>query len=140
MAERAGFEPAIRFPIYGISNAAPSAARPPLPRACWTDLSIKQVGYAIPLPPGPGLQSNAPGIQYLTPLVWRRGWDLNPRSPCEDNGFRDRPNRPLSHLSSELVGRPLRSKVADMQYLTPQILSSAFSLKFLKNPCNNSRL
>jgi hypothetical protein len=30
LAERAGFEPAIRFPIYGISNAAPSATRPPL--------------------------------------------------------------------------------------------------------------
>src|ERR1051326_8299099 len=30
MAERAGFEPAIRLPVYGISSAAPSAARSPL--------------------------------------------------------------------------------------------------------------
>ena len=30
LAERAGFEPAIQFPVYGISNAAPSATRPPL--------------------------------------------------------------------------------------------------------------
>ena len=40
--------------------------------------------------------NRAPGRAIF---VWRRGWDLNPRSPYEDNGFRDRPNRPLSHLS-----------------------------------------
>ncbi len=33
---------------------------------------------------------------------WRRGWDSNPRSPQRLNGFRDRPDRPLRHLS---VGR-----------------------------------
>src|SRR5688572_28224169 len=32
MAERAGFEPAERLPVHGISSAAPSAARPPLRR------------------------------------------------------------------------------------------------------------
>ena len=31
---------------------------------------------------------------------WRRGWDSNPRSSYPDYGFRDRPIRPLSHLSS----------------------------------------
>ena len=30
---------------------------------------------------------------------WRRGWDSNPRSSYPDYGFRDRPIRPLSHLS-----------------------------------------
>ena len=30
---------------------------------------------------------------------WRRGWDSNPRSACADNGFRDRPVRPLRHPS-----------------------------------------
>ena len=34
------------------------------------------------------------------PRVWRRGWDSNPRSPYGDSGFRDRPIRPLSHLSA----------------------------------------
>src|SRR5439155_2045949 len=34
MAERVGFEPTIQFPVYGISNAAPSATRPPLHRTC----------------------------------------------------------------------------------------------------------
>src|SRR5690242_14015386 len=29
-AERAGFEPAVREPVHGISSAAPSAARSPL--------------------------------------------------------------------------------------------------------------
>lgn len=31
---------------------------------------------------------------------WRRGWDSNPRYPCGYNGFRDRPVRPLRHLST----------------------------------------
>jgi len=31
---------------------------------------------------------------------WRRGWDSNPRYGCPHNGFRDRPNRPLWHLSA----------------------------------------
>ena len=30
LAERVGFEPTIQFPVYGTSNAAPSATRPPL--------------------------------------------------------------------------------------------------------------
>jgi hypothetical protein len=35
---------------------------------------------------------------------WRRGRDSNPRSPGkEDNGFRDRPVRPLRHLSAFIV-------------------------------------
>ena len=33
-------------------------------------------------------------------LKWRRGWDSNPRYPCGHNGFRDRPDRPLWHLSA----------------------------------------
>ena len=38
-------------------------------------------------------------------------------SPCD--GLANRCLRPLGHLSSELVGRPFRSKMADMQHLTP---------------------
>ena len=30
MAERVGFEPTIRFPVYTLSKRAPSATRPPL--------------------------------------------------------------------------------------------------------------
>ena len=36
--------------------------------------------------------------------VWRRGWDSNPRSSYPDYGFRDRPIRPLSHLSPRPKG------------------------------------
>ena len=32
LAEGAGFEPAIRFPVYTLSKRAPSATRPPLRR------------------------------------------------------------------------------------------------------------
>jgi integrase len=31
--------------------------------------------------------------------LWRRGWDLNPRSSCPDSGFQDRHVRPLRHPS-----------------------------------------
>ena len=30
---------------------------------------------------------------------WRRGWDSNPRAPCEAAGFQDRCIQPLCHLS-----------------------------------------
>ncbi len=36
-------------------------------------------------------------------LKWRRGWDSNPRYACTHNGFRDRPDRPLWHLSGRRV-------------------------------------
>jgi hypothetical protein len=39
------------------------------------------------------------------PRRWRRGWDSNPRYACTHNGFRDRPDRPLWHLSgAPLIG------------------------------------
>ena len=48
LAEGAGFEPAIRFPVYTLSRRAPSATRPPLrvsalqrERAVIDDLSIR---------------------------------------------------------------------------------------------------
>src|ERR687893_2856345 len=31
----------------------------------------------------------------------RQGWDSNPWMPCDINGFRDRPIRPLWHLAVE---------------------------------------
>src|SRR5256885_14731182 len=32
-------------------------------------------------------------------LMWRRGWDSNPRYACAYSGFRDRHVQPLRHLS-----------------------------------------
>ena len=44
--------------------------------------------------------------------TWRRGWDSNPRYHRWHNGFRDRPNRPLWHLSARRIGNAMafRSK------------------------------
>ena len=36
---------------------------------------------------------------FRNSLRWRRGWDSNPRYARTHNGFRDRPDRPLWHLS-----------------------------------------
>ena len=38
-------------------------------------------------------------LQDIMRMSWRRGWDSNPRYACTHNGFRDRPDRPLWHLS-----------------------------------------
>ena len=39
---------------------------------------------------------------------WRRGWDSNPRYAHTHNGFRDRPDRPLWHLSVTRGGAPYK--------------------------------
>jgi site-specific DNA recombinase len=46
----------------------------------------------------PGAKPATPGVPSSV-LKWRRGWDSNPRYACTHNGFRDRPDRPLRHLS-----------------------------------------
>ena len=46
----------------------------------------------------------APWIKPLGSNVWRRGRDSNPRTACTVNGFRDRPVRPLRHLSFSKTG------------------------------------
>src|SRR5262249_54562732 len=38
--------------------------------------------------------------QHFLLFVWRRGWDSNPRSPCQDACFPSMSIRPLSHLSA----------------------------------------
>src|SRR5690606_11627165 len=43
-------------------------------------------------------------------IEWRRGRDSNPRNACTLNGFRDRPDRPLRHLSVWLVAFPSKGK------------------------------
>src|SRR3981081_3199191 len=79
--------------------------------------------YRRPAPPTPGTQRQATAERWarwwagiaisrasgvFTALYagkWRRGWDSNPRCACTHNGFRDRPDRPLWHLSgAPLIG------------------------------------
>ena len=43
---------------------------------------------------------------------WRRGRNSNPRCPCGHNGFRDRPDEPLRHLSASGGQRDRRRPVA----------------------------
>ena len=64
----------------------------------------------------PSLLIEAPG---RASEVWRRGRDLNPRYGFPYTAFPMPRLRPLGHLSTELVGRPFRSKMADTQYLFP---------------------
>src|SRR2546422_9702108 len=50
---------------------------------------------------------------------WRRGWDLNPRYSFPYTALPMPRLRPLGHLSSALVVRPFRSKMAAIQYRFP---------------------
>jgi len=36
-------------------------------------------------------------------LLWRRGWDSNPRDPCEPDSFQDCSLQPLGHLSIVVI-------------------------------------
>src|ERR1700760_581753 len=38
--------------------------------------------------------------QSIIGIIWRTGWDSNPRSPCRLAAFRVRCHRPLDHLSA----------------------------------------
>ena len=50
---------------------------------------------------------------------WRREGDSNPRTSCEINGFRDRPDRPLWHLSEVSVGLGVGVGVASLSNSHP---------------------
>jgi hypothetical protein len=95
-----------------IINSAPGRAICLWRRGWAFEVALRSLRDALPLggPTPSGLRFGHPmkgEYPFQNPrsnppskfLFWRRGWDLNPRSPYEDNGFRDRPNRPLSHLS-----------------------------------------
>jgi hypothetical protein len=58
-----------------------------------------------------GITASAKGGGFIALFCnkWRRGWDSNPRYACTHNGFRDRPDRPLWHLSGgPLIGGRFR--------------------------------
>ena len=46
-----------------------------------------------------GWRALAEGEPTKTFPNWRRGWDSNPRTPCEVNSFRNYRTRPLCDLS-----------------------------------------
>ena len=58
---------------------------------------------------------------------WRRGWDSNPRSACTDNGFRDRPDRPLWHLSAKKVFGLERWRTIHRRFGLHKIICEGFS-------------
>ena len=76
----------------------PAPATPGIPRQATAERWVRWwVGIAI---------SATSGVfTALFGSNWRRGWDSNPRYACTHNGFRDRPDRPLWHLSgAPLIG------------------------------------
>jgi hypothetical protein len=73
-------------------RGAPGAAAPP------SELSMDRVDRSWPWP-WDWIRPVPPRVARDGGGRWRRGWDSNPRTGCPVNGFRDRPIRPLWHLS-----------------------------------------
>ena len=73
MAEGVGFEPTRRLRVYTLSRRAPSAAR--------TSLHVHM------------------NLALLYQLLWRRGWDSNPRGAHTPTRFRGGLVQPLRHPS-----------------------------------------
>ena len=76
-----GFEPTVPLRVHTPSKRAPSATRSSLP-----------------------VKTRQPPAARSLKKISRREWDSNPRSRKRLNGFRDRPIRPLSHLSETQDG------------------------------------
>ena len=70
---------------------------------------------------GAGVAPATAGVRSSV-LRWRRGWDSNPRYHCWYNGFRDRPDRPLRHLSGP-SGAALYGEIAGAATLVGQLPS-----------------
>ncbi len=49
-------------------------------------------------------------LETMCDYVRRRGWDSNPRWVKTHNGFRDRPIRPLWHLSNSRLALNFQTK------------------------------
>ena len=133
-----GFEPTVPLRVHTPSKRAPSATRSSLPGHGWREVAAvhgctsgrrhTDVQAATPMRP----KTRAP--QGPHEKGSRREWDSNPRSRKRLNGFRDRPIRPLSHLSERMRvphpprtstcrggGRPLRAQEdSNLRPLDPQ--------------------
>ena len=60
------------------------------------------------------------------PTYQRKEWDLNPRSPRGDNGFRDRPIRPLWHPSAgQAIGAGIHQPTGFSAVVAPRVICGA---------------
>ena len=59
---------------------------------------VEESNLAPCLQGAPAFQADE-AAQASVPSIWRRRWHSNPRSPFGLNGFQDRRNQPLCHLS-----------------------------------------
>ena len=83
MAERAGFEPALEFPLNTLSKRAPSATRPSLPNQLPPDCNEN-----------PGRRPEGFGFKPGAAATWLGGVGLPPCSGCDAHGRPQRPRLP----------------------------------------------
>src|SRR5258708_32148318 len=94
MAERVGFEPTERFPVHSISSAANSTTLAPL-QHCRFPIAHCRLAPVNEL----RFIEKGPIGNHQLAMLWRRGWDLNPRWSFPPPRFRDRGTQPLIALS-----------------------------------------
>src|SRR5216683_2904645 len=134
MAERVGFEPTERFPVHSISSAANSTTLAPL-RHCRSPIANCQLAALFERRTCAENQSKIGNRKSA--MLWRRGWDSNPRWALTHSGFRDRCTNPLCDLSAIQGKRekaePLCSKLDSGKpgYFSSYLFSSyLFTLAF----------
>ena len=92
MAEGVGFEPTVELPLHGISSAAPSATRPPLPTRPTIRLRTSTIRPSVPPSPrGPMEEILAEGRGFEPPRDLRP-YPISSRTPSTGLGH---PSAPL---------------------------------------------
>src|SRR3972149_1788246 len=81
VAEGAGFEPAIRFPVYTLSRRAPSTARPPLRSSARAGLMTAQGGTWSSRGSGAGVWSWRRDTLPDLPVPYFTALTTSPSSP-----------------------------------------------------------
>ena len=143
-------------------NGFPFTAFPVLPIQPLLHLSGKTLPISdCPLPIGsrgahrPTLQKDQSEIGiWKSAMLWRRGWDSNPRWALTHSGFRDRCTNPLCDLSViKAKGKSKKAKDRNTRDIPLLLRPCSFFLPFafylftfywsyllaLKNSCINSR-
>src|SRR4030095_13894770 len=97
MAEGVGFEPTVELPLHGISSAAPSATRPPLPTSPTLRLRASTARPSALSPPKAFERNLAEGRGFEPPRDLRP-YPISSRTPSTGLGH---PSAPLTVFSFE---------------------------------------
>src|SRR4029453_1241925 len=97
-AEGVGFEPTVELPLHGISSAAPSATRPPLPTRPTLRLRASTIRPSVPPSPRGAMEEILAEGRGFEPPRDLRPYPISSRTPSTGLGH---PSAPLTIFSFE---------------------------------------